>query len=48
MLRALWAEIASNKDQFLKKASSDMSKLISQMKSLLHLVIPVLLTPAKC
>jgi len=45
-LRSLWAEIASNKDQYFNKASSDMSKSISQIKSLHDHVITVILTPA--
>jgi hypothetical protein len=46
VLRSLWAEIASNKDQYLNRASSDMSKSISQIKSLHDHVITVILTPA--
>jgi hypothetical protein len=45
MLRSLSVEIASNKVQYLNRASSDMSKSISQIKSLHDHVITVILTP---
>ena len=46
VLRSWWAEIDSNKDQYVNRASSDMSKSISQIKSLHDHVITVILTPA--
>lgn len=46
MLRSLWAEIASNKDKFVNKVSSDMSKSICQIKPLHNLAATVILPPA--
>ncbi len=42
VLRSLWAEIASNKDQYLNRASFDMSKSIFQIKSLHDHVVTVI------
>ena len=45
-LCSLCAEIAINKDLYANRASSDMSKSIFSIKSLLDHVFTVILTPA--
>jgi len=46
VLRSLWTEIASNEDLYVNRASFEMSKSISQIKSLHNHVITIILTPA--
>jgi len=46
VLRSLWAEIPGNKDQYVNKMSSDMSKSIFLKNSLHDHVIIVILIPA--
>jgi len=46
-LRPFGAQIAGNKNKYFKSASSDMSKSVSQIKSLHNHVITVIMTPVK-
>jgi hypothetical protein len=42
----MWTEIASNEDLYMNRASFEMSKSISEIKSLHDHIITIILTPA--